>query len=113
MGKGPTDKSTVLADAAAPSADPHAAAVSPCAEQRPIMIELTPGVLARVGDQMAITASSPPSIRIDSLRVGAVAPIDAPDIEGCISYGYRFGGMITDVDLSTGLAIALVRGSKG
>jgi hypothetical protein len=112
MGKGPTDKSTVLTDvASAPEAG--GADVAPCAEQRPITVDLLPGTVVRIGDQLAITPGRPPAANLGSQHVGAVAPIDAPDIEGCISFGYRFSGSITDVDLSTGRAVALVRGSKG
>jgi hypothetical protein len=113
MGKGPTGKSTVLTHAAALAASAGGADVSPCAEQRPITIDLVPGAVARIGDQLAITPGRPPAATIGSRHVGTVAPIDAADIEGCISFGYRFSGAITDVDLPTASAVALVRGSKG
>lgn len=113
MGKGPTDKKSVLMDAAPPAApDADGEFVSPCAEQRSIGIDLDEAARVGVGDVVMISPDRPPAVRIGKRRIGAVAAADASDIEGCVSLGFRFAGTIADVDAGLRTAIAIVRGRK-
>jgi hypothetical protein len=116
MGKGNTKTPTVPRQRLKQGADwggggPEREA-SPCERSLLIGVNLLDAPQLAIGDPATIGSGRPPTVRSDRLQVGVVAAADAPEIEGCIALGFRFTGVVAEVDVAGGAAVVQVAGRK-